>query len=374
MNQPLERLTRLLGRRALDGALVSNPLTLTWLTGYAPAIETGSDPFLGGPALAWVHDESIIAIASDAEAPALRALGVKVADYAGYTVAEPLDVAQRMAQALRSALTGGVASHRAIAIEARALPDALSAAAREALPNAHWAPADDDIATLRAVKTDAEIDKIRAALALCDAAQAHVRTALRPGMSELDVWASMRTHVENVAGSRLPMLADFVSGPRTAEIGGPPTARVLQAGDAVLFDFVPRLDGYWGDCCATWFVGEPSAELKRMRTVSRDALLSGIDAVKPGLRACDLDALLREQVQDAGYEPYPHHTGHGVGVAYHEAPRIVPYENMTLEAGMVIALEPGVYVPGVGGARMEDVLLVTRDGCEVLTRHLHNVS
>ncbi len=370
----LERFTQLLGSRALDGALVSNPSTLTWLTGYATPIDTGPDPFLGGPALAWIHDETIIAIASDAEAPALRALGVEVIEYAGYTVSEPLDVAQRMAQALRSAMTASGVTRAVIAVEARTLPDALSAAAREALPRVRWAPADDDITALRAVKTDAEIAKIRAALALCDTAQAYVRAALRPGMTELDLWALMRAHVESAAGTRLPMLADLVSGVRTAEIGGPPSARVLQAGDAVLFDFVPRLNGYWGDCCATWFVGESSAALKRMRQVSHDALRYGIDAVKPGLRARDLNALIRVQVQDAGYEPYPHHTGHGVGAAYHEAPRIVPYESMMLEAGMVIALEPGVYVPGVGGARMEDVLLVTHDGCEVLTRHLQDVS
>ncbi len=374
METSLKRLTRMLDSSKLDGALLSSPFTLTWLTGYAPPAETGPDPFLGGPALAWVHDDTMIVVASDAEAPALRALGIEVAEYAGYTVAEPLDVAQRMTQALRSVLAASGASRRTIAVEARAMPEALIAAARDTLPGAQWASADDDVAGLRAVKTPAEIVKIRAALALCDAAQAHVRANLRPGMTELDVWASMRAHVESLAGTRLPMLADCVSGLRTAEIGGPPTARVLQAGDAVLFDFVPRLDGYWGDCCATWFVGEPSAERKRMRQVSHNALLRGIDAVKPGLRASDLDNLLRKQVQDAGYEAYPHHSGHGVGVAYHETPRIVTYENMTLEAGMVIALEPGVYVPGVGGARMEDVLLVTGDGCEVLTRHLQGVA
>lgn len=374
MGTPIERLTRLLDSRNLDGALLSNPFTLTWLTGYAPPIETGPDPFLGGPALAWVHDGTIRVVASDAEAPALRALGIDVAEYAGYTVAEPLDVVHRMAQALRSVLTESGSSQRAMAIETRALPEALGAAARDAMPRARFAPADDDIAALRAVKTDAEIVKIRAALALCDVAQAHVRAVLQPGMTELDLWASMRAHVENIAGARLPMLADLVSGPRTAEIGGPPASRVLRAGDGVLFDFVPRLDGYWGDCCATWFVGEPSAELKRMRQAAHAALRAGVEAVKPGLRASELDKLLRAHVQAAGYEAYPHHSGHGVGVAYHEAPRIVPYEDMMLEAGMVIALEPGVYVPGSGGARMEDVVLVTADGCELLTQHLQDVS
>jgi Xaa-Pro aminopeptidase len=82
--------------------------------------------------------------------------------------------------------------------------------------------------------------------------------------------------------------------------------------------------------------------------------------------------MLRSAVRAQGYAVYPHHSGHGLGVAYHEEPRIVPYNTLALEPGMLLALEPGVYVPGVGGVRLEDVLLVTADGCEVLTRHLGN--
>jgi len=366
----LARLSEWLRAQACEGALLASPFTLTWLTGYAAPIETGPDPFVGGPALAWVHGNDLTVIASDAEAPALRALGVEVREYAGYTVEQPLDCAGRMASTLSAVLGEAANLHGSIALEQHALSATLLLTAQTALPGAHWLPSDDALSQLRAIKTADELVKIRRALALCDLAQLHVKQHLRPGMTELDLWASLRAAVENAAGGRVPMLADLVSGLRCAEIGGLPTLRELKSGDGLLFDFVPRLDGYWGDCCATLFVGEPTPELKRLRQVSHEVLQRGIDAVRPGVRACDLDAMLRQQVRDAGFEPYPHHTGHGVGTSYHESPRIVPHETMALQAGMVIALEPGVYVPGLGGARMEDVVWVTPDGCEVLTHHL----
>ena len=377
-NLNLERLSTWLRERKLDAALLSNPYTLTWLTGYAAPIETGPDPFVGSPALAWVCEGGVTVVASDAESPALRTLGVDVLEYAGYTVQEPLDCAKRMAQVLQALLAKDNALHggmrKTIAVEQHTLSATLLFALQSVLPYASRVSVDEALSALRMIKTPDEVAKIRAALSLCDRAQAYMRQTIQPGTTELELWGMMRAHVEAHADTRLPMLADLVSGPRTAEIGGLPSNRVLQAGDPVIFDFVPRLDGYWGDCCATLFVDEPTPTLKQLRQVSHDALRRGIDAARPGVRASDLDALLRKHVQDAGYEPYPHHTGHGVGVAYHEGPRIVPYESLTLETGMVIALEPGVYVPGVGGARMEDVLLVTHDGCEVLTQHLHDVS
>jgi Xaa-Pro aminopeptidase len=137
---------------------------------------------------------------------------------------------------------------------------------------------------------------------------------------------------------------------------------------------VPRLNGYWGDNANTHFVGSASPELAKMRAVAWDALRWGIDQVKPGLVARDLDQVMRNAIRSAGYEPYPHHTGHGIGTTYHEEPRIVPYNDMQLQPNMVIALEPGIYVPGIGGVRLEHIMLVTADGCEVLTQHLPSIS
>jgi len=137
-----------------------------------------------------------------------------------------------------------------------------------------------------------------------------------------------------------------------------------------MLDFVARLDGYWGDNTDMHPVGTMSEPLAGAYRTAREALQSGIDAVRPGQPAGEIDGRMRAFVRRAGFDPYPHHSGHGIGTSYHEEPRIVPYNTNPLRPGMVLALEPGIYLPGIGGVRVEDVVLVTDDGAEVLTRHL----
>jgi len=371
MHSPnLDRFRDYLRSRGLSAALLANPATITWLTGYAPPIQTGPSPFDGGPALIWFHNGDLALIVSDMEAPAARAAGAEVRDYTGYTIEQPLACTERQIEALRSVLRPHASLTGAVAVEINWLPAAMLGPAQESLPNATLQPQDKSLETMRVIKCADEIAKIRAALRLCDLAQADVKASLRPGLSEIELWGGMKARLETGAGGRLPILADLVGGSRTAEIGGLPGSYALQEGDPVIFDVVPRLDGYWGDNAATHFVGQPSPELQKIYNTVRDALYRGVDAVKPGLRARDLDSLLRNAVRNAGYEPYPHHSGHGIGVTYHEEPRLVPYNDMPLDAGMVIAVEPGIYAPGVGGVRLEHALLVTPGGCEILTHHL----
>ncbi len=370
MNQAnLSRFEQALRSRGCRAALLASPWTLTWLTGYASPIQTGPSPFEGGPALGWWQDGGLTVIASDAEAPALRDCGAEVREYAGYTVDAPLNVAARQAAVVQDVVSAGCGPGK-VAVELRFLPAALLPAVQAALGSAELTPFDGALDALRAVKTPAEIELLRAALALCDLSQAEMAEAVRPGVSEIALWGQVKTRLEVTAGGRLPVLADLVGGPRTGDIGGLPGEYVLAAGDPVIADIVPRLNGYWGDICGTHFAGEPPAELRKLYTVVHDTLRRGIDAVQPGVRACDLDALLRGAIRDAGYPVYPHHSGHGLGVSFHEEPRLVPYDEMPLAEGMVIAIEPGIYLPGVGGVRLEDVVLVTADGCELLTQHL----
>jgi len=366
----LDRLIEHLRGHGFTAALLSNPWTVAWLTGYAPPIQTGPSPFEGGPALAWWAGGELTLIASDAEAGAARAAGAEVRAYAGYTLDEPLEVVERQTAALRDLLAGWDGRGTTVAVELRFLPAALAGILHETLSGATLRPVDGRLEPLRAVKTPEEIAKLRAALALCDRSQADVQMLIQPGVSEISLWGELKAGLEVQAGGRLPVLADLVAGIRTGEMGGLPGAYVLREGDPVIADIVPRLDGYWGDICGTHFVGAPPAGMAKIRGIVHDALRRGMDAVRPGVIARDLDAMLRETIRAAGYEPYPHHSGHGVGVSFHEEPRLVPYNDMALAPGMVIAIEPGIYLPGVGGVRLENVVLVTQDGCEVLTKHL----
>jgi len=366
----LARFGDYLHSQGVTAALLANPFTITWLTGYAAPIQTGPSPFDGGPALAWLHEGVLTLIVSDGEAAAARATGAAVRDYAGYTVNLPLDCTERQRAVLRAVLVPEASFRGRVAFEPNYLTAALTATAQGALPDAVWQPLDPGAARLRAVKTADEIVKIRAALRLCDLGQQDVREHLRPGVTELELWASLKSRMEEAAGGRVPNMIDLVAGLRTVEMGGPPSNYRLAEGDAVICDVTPRLDGYWGDNCGTYFVGEPKPDLKKIYATVNDVLLRMVAAVRPGLLARALDQMARDALRSAGYEPFPHHAGHGLGAAYHEEPRLVPYNSMALEAGMVIAVEPGVYVPGLGGVRLEHALLVTADGAEVLTKHL----
>ena len=368
--QSLSRLREYFKKHETIAALLSSAANVTWLTGYAPPIQTGPSPFEGGPGLLWWYKGELTLLLVDSEAAAGRSVGANVVEYSGYTVTEPLECFERQAFALRDLLKECSSITSTVGIEFRFLPASLVQVLRAALPNASLAAIDGDLDPLRAVKSPREIVKICAALELCDIGQAFIQERSKSGVSELELWGGVKAHMEIAAGVRLPVLADLVAGLRTAEVGGLPQSYVLNAGDPLLFDVVPRLDGYWGDNTGTYFVGEPSIEMKNSYKTVRETLKRGLDAARPGMRACDLDAMMRKSISSAGYEPYPHHTGHGIGTMYHEEPRITPYNQRILECGMIIALEPGIYLAGSGGVRLEHVLQITHDGCQVLTHHL----
>ena len=341
------RAARVLEAVGCDAFVASDPFTVAWLTGFAADETWGPNPFAAPPLAVVRSDASVVAIVSEDEAPALEGSGCEVVAYEGFTIG-PLDVfAARPRRSPRSACA--VASRS----RTRAGGGTRGRAGGGRRTRA---------ALLRAVKDDDEVARLRAAIGICDAGQGRPG-AFAPAPGELEAWGAVQTAMElAAAGERLSLLCDFATGERTGEIGGPPGSRVVVGGDLAIVDLVPRLAGYFGDSCATLAVGDVPADVRSAHARCSEALERGLAALAPGLVAGDLDALVREGLD------YPHHSGHGVGVAPHEEPRIVPGGETVLAPGMVVALEPGTY-PGPWGMRVERVALITETGCEILSAH-----
>jgi Xaa-Pro aminopeptidase len=334
-----------------EALLAARPATVTWLTGFAGEVEWGPSPFELSPlALLTAEGPPVLVVSEDA-ADAAAATGCEVSTYRGFSV-EPIDPVGGALAALAVALGG----RRRVATEPGYLPAALAA-------GVDWVDVGERLRLAQAVKDEDEIALIRDAVALCDAGQAEARARAEPGMTELELWTLLRAAIEREAGCRTPIVADCVAGPRTGEVGGAPGERPIEEGDLVLVDLVPRRDGYWGDSCATFAVGKPSARAVEHHRAARERLERVLEAVRPGAVAGDLDEIARPGLD------YPHHSGHGLGADWHEEPRIVPGGATVLEPGMVVAFEPGSYGDGEG-ARVEQVVLVTGDGCEVLSGHM----
>jgi Xaa-Pro aminopeptidase len=223
------------------------------------------------------------------------------------------------------------------------------------------------IAAVRAVKDPGELLRIRAAAELVEAGHRGLREALEPGVSELELWAAAARQIEAAGGAGDRAGVDLMVGARTALIGEPPSDARLADGDPVLFDLAPERDGYWADSCATLVCGAPSPALADRLAVIESALQCGLAAARPGVSVGEVDAAIRERLAAAGLR-CPHHTGHGVGVCAQELPWFVPGNNVVLECGMVVALEPGAYSDGFG-VRLEHLAVIDAGGATPLTKH-----
>jgi len=194
-----------------------------------------------------------------------------------------------------------------------------------------------------------------------------VRPMIRAGVRELDVAVEIETRLRRAGGESAFELI-VASGPNGAKPHGHASKRVIEDGDLVTIDMGARLGGYNSDMTRTVAVGTPSAEMKRVYDAVLEAEEAAIAAIRPGVRAADLDKLARDLLTRHGLgEAFAHSLGHGVGLEVHEGPGLRGTSQDVLEAGMVITIEPGAYLPGVGGVRIEDLILVTEDGYEVLS-------
>ncbi|MEZ4835612.1 MAG: Xaa-Pro peptidase family protein [Caldilineaceae bacterium] len=361
-----------LAQAGLTRALFSDIHSIKWLTGFNPPIQLGPNFFVGGPPLLWYDDGRFTLIVLDGHAGSVADFG-KQADcalvtYEGYTIQKPITGGPNLSAALRDVL-GSSAGSGPVGVETLSLTALVEGGLGDVLGGVETQPIDDWLVPLRMVKTAEEIAKLRDNFALSDLGHRVARQVIKPGLREIDIWAEIHGAIQREVGERVPLGNDCVVGYRQNNIGGWPGDLLVREDDSVIVDLSTVRHGYWSDSCATYYATQPGDAQAAAHRMIEDALAYAISLVRPGAMANDIDRKVRSFIEERGYPVYPHHTGHGVGVTGHEEPRIVPYNEVALAPGMVILLEPGTYVPGEWGVRLEDALLVTEDGAEVLTMH-----
>lgn len=224
------------------------------------------------------------------------------------------------------------------------------------------------IEKIRMIKEEEEIELIAKAASIADMAFEHILKFIKPGVAERDIALEIEYFMKKQGAQGLSFDSIVVSGARSSLPHGTPTDKKLEYGDFVTLDFGCIYNGYCSDMTRTIVIGKATEKQKEIYNAVLDANEAALRAVKPGVSCFDLDKIARDIITERGYgERFSHGLGHGVGMEVHELPRVSFRSNEVLEAGMVITDEPGIYIPEFGGVRIEELVVVTKDGYRILS-------
>lgn len=244
---------------------------------------------------------------------------------------------------------------------------------KEKVELAQWVPVKNIVSQIRLKKDEEEVAVIREACALADQAYQHVLSYLKPGVREKDIALELEFFMRKHGAASSSFDTIVASGERSSLPHGVASDRVMQLGDLVTLDFGAYYKGYCSDLTRTVMLGEPEAKQREIYDIVLEAQLNVLQHIKPGMTGKEADQLAREIIQDYGYgDNFGHGTGHGIGMEIHEGPRLSPRGEEPLQPGMVVTVEPGIYLPNYGGVRIEDDILITETGIEILTHSEKN--
>lgn len=225
------------------------------------------------------------------------------------------------------------------------------------------------VENIRKIKARYEIDKIREAASIVDAIFPSILKILRPGIRELDVAAEMEYQMKKIGADDRAFDVVVASGTNSSMPHATATSKRIKACDIVKMDYGAVVDGYCSDITRTVIMGAANKEAIEIYETVRKAQELALDSIEEGISCKKLDSIARNYIDGQGYgEKFGHGLGHGVGLNIHEAPFITPSNDQLLEIGMVFTVEPGIYVQGFGGVRIEDLVVLKKDGVEVLTK------
>lgn len=352
MHNPAPRRERLRGHlkaERLDALLITAPVNVTYLTGF-----TGDSTVL----IQTATRDLVVSDARYTEQLAEECPGLEV---------HLRPASQKLPEAIGEVLAKlGVKN---VGFESHITSVAELDLWKTLAPSLDWKPGTDRVEAYRVVKDEHELSLIREAINLAEGALRVVRSHLNPDTSEREIGALLEYHVRRMGGEGLAFTPIVGVGPRAALPHAPLTSTPLGTGELVLIDWGATGRLYKSDLTRVYATRTISPKLAQVYGVVARAQAAAIAAIRPGAIGKDIDAIARGIIADAGYgEFFGHGLGHGFGLQIHEAPALRPGSTSVLEPGMVVTVEPGIYLPGWGGVRIEDDILVTPDGHEVLTR------
>jgi Xaa-Pro aminopeptidase len=349
----VKRARAVLRGRGLDAWLITSPHNRRYLSGFAA---DDADMSESAGALLILPREAILLTDGRYTAQAdMETSGWRIVEYK-----------KGLAGALKG-LASGSDMHR-VGYEPGFLTCERFDAIRKALEETEFLSLAGRIEVMRACKTAPELDAIQRAVSVAETVFEEVSEGVRPGMTERQVaWRIVEGLWNRAEGPSFPPIV--ASGPNSALPHAVPTDRVVREGEPIIIDMGARLAGYCSDMTRTVFLGEPGPVFKEIYGAVRRAQLAAQERLRAGLTGREVDSVARSAIAEAGYGPrFVHSLGHGVGLAVHEAPSLSPRSLRKLRSGMVVTVEPGIYLPGKGGVRLENMAVIEDRGTTVLNQ------
>ncbi|GKV54200.1 peptidase M24 [Sporosarcina sp. NCCP-2222] len=341
----LAKLRDLLKEKELDALLVTNPYNRRYITGF-----TGT----AGVAVISKEDAVFITDFRYTEQAAKQVSGFRIVKHEKTIIEEVAEQVKSM-------------NIHTLGFEKDDVSFGMYELYKEKV-NTDLRPVSGIIETLRMVKTPEEIEILKQAAKIADDAFAHICTFIKPGVTELEVSNELEMFMRKQGAESSSFSTIVASGVRGALPHGVASDKVIESGDLVTLDYGALYNGYISDITRTVAVGEPSAQLKEIYEVTRVAQQLALEQIKPGMTGIEADAVARDYIKSKGYgDAFGHSTGHGIGLEVHEGPALSFRSETVLVPNMAVTVEPGIYLPGIGGVRIEDDIIMTETGNERLT-------
>lgn len=341
----VEKLRKKMQEENLDSFLITSPYNLRYLTNF-----TGTT----GLAVITLEKAFFITDFRYTEQAAAQAQGFEIIKNVGPIFEEVADLVQK--EGLRE-----------LGFEETTV-SFLEYSVLEEIIDAQLIPISGMIEELREIKDEEEIAIIEKACSIADLAYDHILKMIQPGMTEIEVANQLDFYMRSLGASGVSFETIVASGLRSAMPHGVASKKIIEQGDLITIDFGCYYEGYVSDMTRTFAIGDPGEQLKEIYQIVLEAQLAVLEVAKPGVTGKQLDAVARDYITKHGYgEAFGHSTGHGIGLEIHEGPNVSVRAEKQFVPGNIITDEPGIYLPGIGGVRIEDDLLITSDGNRVLS-------